>query len=185
MAVAKKTAPAATPATIEAAVEQVVETTKANTEAVVSAATEMMKPFAEMKPFGEIKPFADMQENFRAQAEKTIEQMRTQYTTLKGNAEVATGKLEESMTAAQAGTREFNAKVFELFRAQTTAGFDHLQALFGAKTLADAVKLQQDFAKVQVEAIQTSTKSLAELAKKVATDVVEPVKASIVLPFKR
>ncbi|MCZ8258684.1 MAG: phasin family protein [Beijerinckiaceae bacterium] len=179
MAVAKKTVTTAAPATIEAAVEQVVETTKANTEAVVSAATEMMKPFAEMKPF------ANMQESFRAQAEKTIEQMRTQYTTLKGNAEAATGKLEESMTAAQAGTREFNATVFALFRAQTTAGFDHLQALFGAKTIADALKLQQDFAKVQVETIQTNTKNLAELAKKVATDVVEPVKSTIVLPFKR
>ncbi len=46
---------------------------------------------------------------------------------MKGTAEAATDKLEESMTAAQAGTREFNSKVFELFRAQTTAGFDHLQ----------------------------------------------------------
>lgn len=182
MAVAKKPATnvaAVTTETLEAVVEKAVETTKANTEAAVAAAGEMLKPFAD------IKPFADMQETFRAQAEKAIEQIRTQYTTMKGSAEAATDKLEESMTAAQAGTREFNSKVFELVRAQTTAGFDHLQALFNAKTLADAVKLQQDFAKGQVEAIQANTKSLAELAKKVATDVVEPVKASMVLPFKR
>lgn len=173
MAVAKKPATSAVPQTIDAAVEQVVETTKANAEAAVAAAGEMLKPIS------------DFQENFRAQAEKAIEQIKTQYTAIKGNAEAATGKLEESMTAAHAGTREFNAKVFELFRAQTTAGFDHMQALFNAKTIADAVKLQQDFAKTQVEAIQANGKALAELAKKVATDVVEPVKASIVLPFKR
>ncbi len=179
MAIAKKSVTTVTPQTIEAAVEQAVETTKAGTEAVVAAANEMLKPFAEMKPI------VDMQEKFRAQAETTIEKMRTQYTSIKGSAEAATSKLEESMTAAQAGTREFNAKVFELFRMQTTAGFDHLQALFGVKNIAEAMKLQQDFAKGQVETIQANTKSLTELAKKVATDVVEPVKSSIVMPFKQ
>lgn len=173
MAVAKKPVTAAIPQTIDAAVEQVVETTKANTEAAVAAAGDMLKPFA------------DLQEKFRAQAEKTIEQVRTQYSSIKGNAEAATDKLEQSLTAAHAGTREFNAKVFELFRAQTTAGFEHMQALFAARTLADAVKLQQDFTKAQVDVMQSNSKALAELAKKVATDVVEPVKASMVLPFKR
>ena len=82
-------------------------------------------------------------------------------------------------------TREFNMKVLDLFRAQTNAGFAHMQSLFAVKTVADAVKLQQDFAKTQVEALQAQSKEFAESAKKVATDVVEPVKGSMVLPFKR
>lgn len=132
-----------------------------------------------------MKPLADFQEKFRAGAEKGLEQLRAQYATMKGNAETATDKLEESVAAAHAGTREFNMKVLELFRAQTNAGFAHLQALFSARTLADAVKLQQDFAKSQVETLQAQSKDLGEIVKKVATEVVEPVKSSIVLPFQR
>jgi phasin len=131
-----------------------------------------------------MKPIADIQEKVRVSAEKGIEQLRSHYATLKGNADAATDKLEASVAAAQAGTREINIKVLELFHAQTNAGFAHLQALFGAKTVSDAVKLHQDFAKTQVEALQANSANLAELAKKVATDVVEPVKDSIILPFK-
>jgi phasin len=131
------------------------------------------------------KPFVEMQEKVRAGTEKGIDQLRTQYATLKSNAETATDNLEQSLAAAHAGTRELNMKMLDLFRAGTNAGFAHLQALFAAKTLPDAIKLQQDFAKKQVEMMQANSKDMAELAKKVATDVAEPVKASIVLPFKR
>lgn len=168
MAVAKK--PAVT--VIEETATKVVEQVVANTEAAKAAAGDLLKPVSEI------------QEKVRANAEKGIEQLRSQYAALKGNAEAATDKLEASVAAAQAGAREFNIKVLELFHAQTNAGFAHLQSLFGVKTVADAVKLQQDFAKTQVEALQANSKHLAELAKKVATDVVEPVKDSIILPFK-
>ena len=121
----------------------------------------------------------------RENAEKGIAQLRSHYASLKDTAETATDKLEASVQAAHAGTREFNTKVLELFRVQMNAGFEHLQALFAAKSVADAVKLQQDFAKTQVEALQAHSKGLAQIAQKVATDVSEPVKATMVLPFKR
>lgn len=157
--------------------ETLVEQTAANTQAATAAVQAVAADL--------IKPFADMQEKVRANAEKGIEQIRSHYATLKGNAEAATDKLEESVTAAHAGTREFNMKVLDLFRTQTNAGFEHMQSLFGAKTVADAVKLQQDFARSQVETLQAHSKHLAEIAQKVATDLVEPVKASMVMPFKR
>lgn len=172
MAVAKKPAVTVIEETATKVVDQVVANTDAATAAVTAAAGDFLKPVTEV------------QEKVRASAEKGIEQLRSHYATLKGNAEAATDKLEASVAAAQSGAREFNIKVLELFHAQTNAGFAHLQSLFGVKTVADAVKLQQDFAKTQVEALQANSKHLAELAKKVATDVVEPVKDSIVLPFK-
>jgi phasin family protein len=131
-----------------------------------------------------LKPLNDMQEQFRAGTEKGLEHLRTQYTTIKSNAETATDKLEESLAAAQAGTKAFQAKVVDLFRTQADANFAHLRALFGAKSLPEALKLQQDFAQAQVATIQTETRNLAELAQKVAGDVVEPVKASLAVSFK-
>jgi len=173
MSVAKKPVAPVAAKTIEATAEKVVNQVVSNTQAATAAVGDLMKPFSEM------------QEKVRANAEKGIEQLRTHYASLKGNAESATDKLEESVAAAHAGTKEFNRKVVDLFRAQTNAGFEHMQSLFSVKTVADALKLQQDFAKTQVEALQAQSKELADIAKKVATDIVEPVKATMVLPFKR
>lgn len=172
MAIAKKPADKVIEATFTKIAEKAVANTNVAAAAVTAAASDMMKPFA------------GIQEKVRANAEEGIEKLRSQYATLKGNAEAATDKLEASVAAAHAGTREFNMTVLDLFRAQTNAGFEHMQSLFGAKSVADAVKLQQDFTKTQFEAIQTHSKHLGEIAKKVATDVVEPIKASMVLPFK-
>jgi phasin len=157
--------------------------TKTVEETITAGITE---PVAAMKEAAAeaMKPFADIQEQVRAKAEKSLETIRTQYATMKTNAELATDKLEESIAAAHAGTREFNTKVFDLFRTNSNAAFDHMQKLFATKSVADAVKLQQDFAKTQFETAQVHSKELAEMAKKLAMDVVEPVKASVVLPFK-
>jgi len=171
------------PAAVAAATAVVEETVKVVEEAKKVVEETITKTEAVTADL--MKPLADVQEKLRLGTEKGIEQFRSHYATMKGNAEAATDKLEASVAAAHAGTREFNMKVLDLFRAQTNASFAHLQALFGAKTVSDALKLQQDFVKTQVETLQTNSKDLAELAKKVATDVVEPVKDSFVVPFKR
>jgi phasin len=132
-----------------------------------------------------MKPLVEFQEKLRLGAEQSVEQMRTQYAAIKGNAETATDKLEESVAAVHAGTRALNGKVFDLFRSQTNAGFAHLQALFATKNVAEAVKLQQDFVKTQMEALQAQSKEFTELATKLANDCAEPIKGAIVVPFKR
>lgn len=132
-----------------------------------------------------LKPVVDLQEKLRANAEKGIEQIKSQYAQFKGNAENATAKLEESAAAAQAGSRELGLKVLELARLQANAGFDHIQALIGVKNLADALKLQQDFVTAQIEALQVHARQFTDLTRKVATDVAEPVKGAMVVPFKR
>lgn len=131
------------------------------------------------------KPFADMQEKLRMGTEQGLNQFRSQYDAFKGKAETATNKLEASMQAAQAGTREFNAKVFDLFRAQANASLNHVQALFAVKDVAEAVKLQQSFVSAQMEDLKVQSQALADLAKKVTTEMVEPVKDSMVVSFKR
>lgn len=169
MAVAKKP--------VAKTVDETIETVTAAATESVKVAQEVVADFA--------KPFADAQEQIRSTAEKGLEQLRSHYATLKSNAETVTDKLEESVAAAHAGTRDFNIKVFEFFRANSNAAFEHAQKLFAAKTVSDAVKLQQDFAKTQIEAVQAHAKELAEMAKKIAADVAEPVKAGAVLPFKK
>jgi len=73
-----------------------------------------------------------------------MEQARAQYEAVKDAAEKATGKLEESVSAVRSGAMSFNLKALELVRTNTNASFDHLQALFGAKTVQDARPLLGD-----------------------------------------
>ena len=168
---------AAPAAIVTPTVETIIADVQANTQKVIAEVTAASKDA--------MKPFTDFQEKLRLGTEQGIEQLRTQYAALKGNAETATDKLEESVAAVHAGSRELNLKVLDLFRNQTNAGFAHVQALFTTKNVTDAVKLQQDFVKTQIETLQAQSKEFTELAKKVASDVVEPVKGSIVTPFKR
>ena len=132
-----------------------------------------------------IEPISAIQDKVRETAEKGLEQVRAQYESAKEAAEKATGKIEESLTAAQAGFRTYNQKAFDLVRANTNAAFDHVQALFAAKTASDFLTLQGDFLKKQAEAAAAQAKELAELGQKLVTEAVEPVKSAIVVPFKK
>mgnify|MGYP001193138072 CR=1 FL=1 len=122
-------------------------------------------------------PMTQMQEKVRETAEKGMEQARAQYEAVKDAAEKATGKLEESVNAVRTGAMSFNLKALELVRTNTNASFDHLQALFGAKTVQDAMTLQADFVKKQAEAAQAQIQDLAAIGQKLASDAAEPVKS--------
>lgn len=132
-----------------------------------------------------LEPMANIQEKVRESAEKGLEQVRAQYEAAKEAADKATGKIEESLSAAQAGVRSFNMKALDLVRVNTNASFDHFQALFGAKTPADFLSLQGAFLKKQAETLTAQAKELAELGQKIATEAVEPVKSALVVPFKK
>lgn len=137
------------------------------TEAVENAVQAALAP---MNSFGE---------KVRETTEKGMEQVRVQYEAVKDAAEKATGKIEESVNAAKAGTLSFNLKALELARTNINASFDHVQALFGVKTPQDAFQLQAEFAKKQAEALAAQAKELATIGQQAVTDAVEPVKAAI------
>lgn len=132
-----------------------------------------------------LKPVAALQENVRANTEKALTEFRGRYAEVKGFAETATTRLEDSMKAAQSGSREFGAALFEIVKAQTHANLDHAKTLAGAKTLPDLMKAQQQFVLSQFQSAQTRTKDVAELAGKIATNVTSPLRASFELMLRR
>ena len=173
----------AAPAPVAAApVEAPVESGAAPAAPVAAPEAAVVTPFESANDL--LKPFAALPETFRANAEQGLENFRTQYAALKGNAESFSGKIEESLAAAQSGMRVFNGKVLDVFRAQVDAGFAHISALFNATTLMEAIKLQQSYQSAQAEALKAQSQDLADYAKQVAEQVAEPVKSTITLPFK-
>jgi len=145
-----------------------------------SIATETFTPETVAKTFETAAvPLKAVQENVRALAEKTLEQARTQYATIKKAAEDATGTVESTFGAFNSGLIALNTQALEALRANANATFDHFAKLQGVKSLAEAVELNAAHARAQMETITAQAKQLQTLAQKAANDTVAPVKAAI------
>jgi phasin len=123
-----------------------------------------------------ITPF-EVPEQMRAFSEKGVSQARDYYAKFKDAAETHSGTMEAVFTTASQGASEYTAKL-KFFKANTTSTLDFAQELFGVKTPAEATELWTSHSRKSFETFSAQAKELAELAQKVATEVVEPIKTS-------
>jgi len=130
-----------------------------------------------------IIPF-EVPEQMRAFAEKGVSQARDGYARLKDVAETNNSTIEAVFASAGKGASQYSAKLMEIVKANTTASLDFAQELIGVKTPSEALELWTSHAKKQFEAFSAYSKELAELSQKVATETVEPIKASASKLFK-
>ena len=117
-------------------------------------------------------------EQIRALAEKGLSQARDSYAKFKDVAESHNGTMEAVFTTASQGASEYTAKLMEFLKANTTSTLDFAQELFGVKTPAEAMELWTSHSRKSFETVSAQAKELAELGQKVATETVEPIKAS-------
>ena len=115
-------------------------------------------------------------DQFRAIAEKGIEQSSQAYSKIKDNTETAQKAIEDSFETAKTVSNEWSLKAIAAMRANTEAGFDHLEALAGVTTLAGLVELQTSFARKQAETAADQVKDLQAVSTKAVEDVFKPVK---------
>ena len=130
-----------------------------------------------------IIPF-EVPEQMRAFAEKGVSQARDSYAKFKDAAETHNGTIEAVFTSASKGASAYSAKMLEFFKANTTASLDFAQELFGVKTPAAAIELWTSHTRQQFETLAAQAKELTELSQKVATQTVEPIKASAAKLYK-
>ena len=128
-------------------------------------------------------PF-EVPEQMRAFAEKGVSQARDNYAKFKDVAESHNGTMEAVFTTASKGASEFSAKLIEIVKANTTSNLDFAQSLFGVKSPSEAIELWTSHARKQYETLAAQAKELAELSQKVATETVEPIKASAAKLYK-
>jgi phasin len=124
-----------------------------------------------------IIPF-EVPEQMRAFAEKGVSQARDSYAKFKDAAETHNGTIEAVFTSASKGAGEYSAKLVEFFKANTSSSLDFAQELLGAKTPSAAMALWTSHARKQYETFTAQARELAQLGQKVATETVEPIKAS-------
>lgn len=116
-------------------------------------------------------------DQFRAFAEKSVEQSKETYTKLKTGAEEAQKAIESTLETAKSVSGDLSLKTISAFRANTEAGFAHLEALVAAKSLSEAIELQTSFLRARVEASVEQAKDFQTAASKAAEKVSAPMKS--------
>jgi phasin len=115
-------------------------------------------------------------DQIRAFAEKGVEQSKEAYAKIKTGAEETQKALESTFETAKSVSSDLSLKTISAFRANAEAGFAHLEALVGAKTLSDLIELQTSFLRKRVELGVEQAKEFQAVATKAAEQVSAPIK---------
>ncbi|MFP1632994.1 phasin [Zhengella sp. ZM62] len=117
-------------------------------------------------------------DQMRAFAEKGVEQTQEAYAKMKSNAEEAQKMVEDSMETVKGAVQSVSLKTISAMRANAEAGFSHMEALLGVKSLSDFVELQTAFIRKQTEMAAEQAKDVQAAATKAAEDLAKPAKTA-------
>ncbi len=115
-------------------------------------------------------------DQFRAFAEKGVEQSKEVYAKVKAGAEDTQKALESTFETAKSAGSALSLKTIAAMRANSEAGFAHLESLLNAKSLSEVVELQTAFFRKGFEASVEHAKEFQAIASKTAEEVAKPLK---------
>jgi phasin len=114
-------------------------------------------------------PSFDVPVEMRELATKSVEQAKRAFDSFMGATQDAAGKLQDSTKSAQQQAAKASSQVVGFAEQNVKAAFDHAQALAQAKGLEDVMKLQTEFMRNQMNALQSQMKMMGEAAKDAVT----------------
>ena len=115
-------------------------------------------------------------DQFRAFAEKGVEQSKEAYASLKNGAENAQKALEASFETAKSAGSDLSLKTIAALRANAETDFAHLEALVGVTSISELFELQTSYLRKRVELVVDQAKELQSASAKATEEVVKPVK---------
>jgi hypothetical protein len=124
------------------------------------------------------QPLKAVQEQVRVLTETSLQQAKSQYSTVKKAAEAATGRLETSFDVFTKGILAFNTQAIEALRTNANAQFDHFATWQKVTSFAEAIELNAAHARTQIDAMIAQGKQLQTLARKAASEAAAPVQAA-------
>ncbi|MDQ6435162.1 phasin [Mesorhizobium sp. LHD-90] len=123
-------------------------------------------------------------DQFRAFAEKGVEQSKEAYAKLKTGAETTQKALETTVETAKTAGSDLSLKTIAALRANAELGFAHLESLVGAKSVSELIELQTAFIRKGVETAVAQAKDFQAAGTKAAEDVSKPLKDVFEKTFK-
>lgn len=115
-------------------------------------------------------------DQFRAFAEKGVEQSKEVYSKLKSGAETTQKAVETTFETAKTAGTDLSLKTIAALRTNAELGFAHLEALVGVKSVSEFVELQTAFVRKSVETTIAQAKDLQAASSKAAEEVSKPLK---------
>eukprot|EP00300_Choanocystis_sp_HF-7_P028354 c33911_g1_i1.p3 GENE.c33911_g1_i1~~c33911_g1_i1.p3 ORF type:complete len:155 (+),score=43.43 c33911_g1_i1:73-537(+) len=115
-------------------------------------------------------------DQFRAFAEKGVEQSKEVYAKLKTGAESTQKAVESTFETAKTAGSDLSLKTIAALRANAELGFSHLEALVGVKSVSELIELQTAFVRKSVETGVAQVKDLQAAGTKAAEEVAKPLK---------
>jgi phasin len=141
---------------------------------------EMTKTATKMAETIEFPAFNASQatDQIRAFAEKGVEQSKEAYAKFKAGAEEAQKLIETTYETAKTAGAEVSKKSIAALRSNTEAGFTHLEALSGVKSLSELMELQTSFLRKSYEMMVEQAKDFQSVSSKAMEDVAKPAKTA-------
>lgn len=121
---------------------------------------------------------AEVTDQFRAYAEKGVEQSKEIYAKVKDVTEDAQKAIEETFESSKAHGTNLSLKAIDAARTNVEAGFAQLEAVTKAKTISEIVELQSAYWSKQMEVFADQAKDMQTLATKAFDDASKPVKGA-------
>jgi len=168
--------PVAEPAPVEAAVTEI--------QPPVINSPEVTK-MSDVNNFVEapLASFTEAQGKARSLAATSLTETRAKFSQFKSAASEAASAFETSYATVKNGAIEINTNALEALKATADANFDFVKSVFAVKSPSEYVTLHTEFARKQIETLQTNAKAFGELAQKIATQSAEPIKAQVAKTF--
>ncbi|MEN3793533.1 phasin family protein [Fulvimarina sp. MAC3] len=117
-----------------------------------------------------------MTETFRAMTQKSMEQSKEAYGRMRSAADEASKALESTMENAHQGSLQLSKKALDAMRANADLGFQHLDAMMGAKSFSEVIEMQTTYLRQQAELNTTQAKEIQSLTQSVAQEMMKPGK---------
>jgi phasin len=111
-------------------------------------------------------PTYEIPTELRDVAERTVEQARKAFEGFVTVAQKAAGAIGGTAEQAQTEIKTMNAQVFGYAEQNVNATFDFVHKLVQAKDTQEAITIQSDYLKAQIDALQAQAKELAALVQK-------------------
>ncbi len=141
----------------------------------------MSKTATKTSEFGENIEFPSFDaskatDQFRAFAEKGVEQSKEVYSKMKSGAETAQKTLESTFETAKTAGSDMTLKAVAAMRTNAELGFNHVEQLVGVKSISELLELQTAFLRKGVEMAVEQAKDFQAASAKAAEDVSKPMK---------
>lgn len=116
-----------------------------------------------------MKPF-DVPANMRKFVEQNMEQARLAFDRFIAAAHDAVADLEDRTKIARSGAMDVSGRAMSFAERNIAASFTFAQKLVQAKDVEEVIRLQTDYLKAQVQALDDQAKELADAAARVAKE---------------